>query len=101
MPYGAALAGALLVVADTANSRLLAWRVADLTRDAADACALAGQPDWNAKGDNGWLPVSRSSVCWPYCVAMQGDDTLLVADSGNNRVLLWALAAAPLAPTQS
>ena len=97
MPYGATLAGELLVVADTANSRLLAWRLGDLTRDAADACALAGQPDWNAKGDNGWLPVSRSSVCWPYCVAMQGDATLLVADSGNNRVLLWALAPAPVA----
>ena len=94
MPYGATLAGELLVVADTANSRLLAWRVGELTRAGVNACALAAQADWNCKGDNRWLPATRDSVCWPYCVAMQGDDTVLVADSGNNRVMLWPLAAA-------
>ena len=106
MPYGATVAGALLIVADTANSRLLAWRI-DALRQATsragthadihagvNASALAAQADWNSKGDNRWLPAARDSVCWPYCVAMQGDDTLLVADSGNNRVLLWPLAAA-------
>jgi NHL repeat len=94
MPYGAVVAGELLVVADTANSRLLAWRIAELTRFDANACALAAQADWNSKGDNRWLPAARDSVCWPYSVAMQGGDTLLVADSGNNRVMLWALAEA-------
>jgi hypothetical protein len=92
MPYGATVAEELLVVADTANSRLLAWRIGELVRDGVDARALAAQPDWNGKGDNRWQPVSRASVCWPYCVATQGRDTLLVADSGNNRVLLWSLA---------
>jgi len=94
MPYGATVAGELLVAADTANSRLLAWRIAELTGFDAKACALAAQFDWNSKGDNRWLPAARDSVCWPYSVAMQGDDTLLVADSGNNRVMLWPLAAA-------
>ena len=82
------------MVADTANSRLLAWRIDELTHFDANACALAAQADWNSKGDNRWLPAARDSVCWPYSVAMQGDDTLLVADSGNNRVMLWALAEA-------
>ena len=33
----------LKVVADTANSRLLAWRIAGLNRFDANACALAAQ----------------------------------------------------------
>jgi len=37
------------------------------------------------------MPV-RDSLCWPYNVATRGD-TLVVADSGNNRVLLWEAAA--------
>ena len=94
MPYGAAVAGELLVVADTANSRLLAWRIGELTRLGVNACALAAQADWNSKGDNRWRPAARDSVCWPYSVAVQDSETLLIADSGNNRVLLWRLAEA-------
>lgn len=90
MPYGAVVAGDWLAVADTANSRLLAWRIAELTRDGVPARALAAQPHWHGKGDNRWQPAARDSVCWPYCVAVHGD-RLLVADSGNNRVLLWSL----------
>jgi hypothetical protein len=92
MPYGATIAGDLLIVADTANSRLIAWRIDELTRHGVAAHALAAQPDWTSKGDNRWQAATRDSVCWPYSVAMQGDRTLLVADSGNNRVLLWPLA---------
>ena len=97
MPYGAAVARDLLVVADTANSRLLAWRIDEVMQDTLNcngrnACALAAQPDWNSKGDNRWQHAARDSVCWPYSVALQGDDTLLIADSGNNRVMLWPLA---------
>lgn len=94
MPYGATVAGDLLVVADTANSRLLAWRIDQLTGPGVNACALAAQADWNSKGDNRWMPAARDSVCWPYSVATQGGHTLLVADSGNNRVMLWPLADA-------
>ena len=109
MPYGAAVAGSLLVVADTANSRLLAWLTSELADESTDhptakptgklmgspinARALAAQADWNSKGDNRWLPATRDSVCWPYSVAVQGR-TLLVADSGNNRVMLWPLDGA-------
>lgn len=92
MPYGATVAGDRLVVADTANSRLLAWQLDELHAHGENACALAAQPDWHSKGDNRWQQAARDSVCWPYSVAMQGDHTLLIADSGNNRVLLWPLA---------
>jgi len=90
MPYGCAVAGDRLVVADTANSRLLAWDVDPWPQPDAAASALAAQPEWFAKGDNRWRAPARDSVCWPYAVAVDRD-RLLVADSGNNRVLCWAL----------
>ena len=37
---------------------------------------------------------SASSLFWPYTEALAGEDTVLVADSGNNRVMLWPLATA-------
>jgi hypothetical protein len=43
------------------------------------------------KGDNRWGTPQRDSLCWPYNVSASGD-TLVVADSGNNRVLLWEAA---------
>ena len=91
MPYGISAAGAWLLVADTANSRLLGWH-ADDCRTGAAAQALCAQPDFSAKGDNRWQGPERDSVCWPYGVAACGADAV-IADSGNNRVLLWRLAA--------
>ncbi|MES2957638.1 MAG: hypothetical protein V4792_05585 [Pseudomonadota bacterium] len=91
MPYGMAAVGDWLLVADTANSRLLGWHVDDC-RTGAPARTLAAQPDFRAKGDNRWQLPARDSVCWPYGVAVCGD-TAVIADSGNNRVLLWRLAA--------
>jgi hypothetical protein len=87
MPYGVAAAGELLVVVDTANSRLLGW--SELVAGAG-AERLAGQPDFAAKGDNRWQPVARDSLCWPYAVTVCGE-LAVIADSGNNRVLLWRL----------
>ena len=91
MPYGIASAGNWLIAADTANSRMLAWHIDDC-HSGADARALAGQADFAAKGDNRWqLPV-RDSLCWPYGI-MQRDGQVVVSDSGNNRIVVWRLAA--------
>jgi NHL repeat-containing protein len=87
MPYGLAASEDALVVADTANSRLLAFPHAGLA-NGAPARALQGQDAFEAKGDNGWRAVRRDSLCWPYGVALRGR-TAAIADSGNNRVLLW------------
>ncbi len=87
MPYDITAVGDWLVVADTASSRLLAWHVDDLATNAA-ARALAGQPNFHEKGDNRWQMPVADSLCWPYGVTSCGD-TLVVADSGNNRVSLW------------
>ena len=87
MPYAAAAADGRLVIADTANSRLLGWP--DPGSPVADR--LAGQPDFAAKGDNRWGLPTRDSLCWPYGLSVFGS-TLAIADSGNNRVLIWELA---------
>jgi hypothetical protein len=91
MPYGVSAAGDWLLVADTANSRLLGWH-ADDVRMNAPARQLAGQLDFGSKGDNRWQPPQRDSLCWPYAVQAAGN-SVVVADSGNNRVSLWQLAS--------
>jgi hypothetical protein len=90
MPYGLAVQGDRLIVADTANSRLVGYPLERLAMDAA-ATHLAGQRGFGDKGDNRWEPAARDSLCWPYGVTACGS-TLVIADSGNNRVSLWEAA---------
>lgn len=85
MPYALAAMDERLVVADTANSRLLAFFD---TATAASADRLNGQPNFAAKGDNRWHTAGRDTLCWPYGLSVLGS-ILAVADSGNNRVLIW------------
>lgn len=84
MPYGLAVHRDRLLVADTANSRMLRFA----TPDAVAADAVAGQAGFTDKGDNRWRPATRDSLCWPYALSVHGD-VCVIADSGNNRVLLW------------
>ena len=89
MPYAVATLGERLVVADTANSRLLGFS-GSTTGESADR--LIGQPDFAAKGDNRWGIAQRDTMCWPYGLSSRGS-VLAVADSGNNRVLIWDAAS--------
>ncbi|MBW4559065.1 MAG: hypothetical protein KME59_24715 [Trichormus sp. ATA11-4-KO1] len=86
MPYGVGVADDWLIVADTANSRLLGWR-----KPGVKANAVVGQKDFQSKGENHnfGLP-KRDSLNWCYGVKVCGD-TAVIADSGNNRVLLWGV----------
>ena len=90
MPYGLAVQGRTLLVADTANSRLLGFDIDGLSMG-AKATSLTGQRALTHKGDNRWSAAKRDSLCWPYAVSISGT-TAVVADSGNNRVLLWERA---------
>lgn len=90
MPYGLTRLGNLLVAADTANSRLIGFDMDGLAMGAA-AVGLTGQRQFSDKGDNRWAPPCRDSLCWPYGVSACGR-RLVVADSGNNRVMLWETA---------
>lgn len=89
MPYAVAVHDQRLLVADTANSRLLGW-TDPVT--GANADRLTGQPDFASKGDNGWGVARRNSVCWPYGLTCR-DGVAVIADSGNNRILLWPVSA--------
>ena len=89
-----------LAVADTANNRILLWDgmpegPVGRCADGADggtpwrgADFVLAQPDFGSNGENRWTSVQRDTLCWPYGLALCGD-TLAVADSGNNRVMLW------------
>jgi hypothetical protein len=87
MPYGLCVQDDRLILADAANSRLLGFDLDDVHMGAS-ASRLPGQGDFAQKGDNRWVPAARDSLRWPYGVAACGL-TLAMADSGNNRVLLW------------
>jgi hypothetical protein len=89
MPYGMTSHGNWLLVADTANSRLLGWHIDSLT-SAGGAASLFGQKDFHEKGDNRWQPPKPDSVCWPYGIQAI-DGLLVISDSGNNRVSIWEL----------
>jgi hypothetical protein len=89
MPYGIDAHDGALLVADTANSRLLGFAAPLLS--GAPAAALSGQHAFTKKGDNRWGETVRDSLCWPYGLKVHGR-TALVADTGNHRVLLWDLA---------
>lgn len=75
-----------LAIADTANNRVLLWD--GVPTDGRGADAVLAQPTFAANGENRWSAVHRDTMCWPYGIALHGD-ALAVADSGNNRVVLW------------
>lgn len=85
-PYALGLAGDLLAVADTANNRILLWD--SLPTHGRPADHVLAQPHFGANGENRWTSVQRDTLCWPYGLALCGD-RLAVADSGNNRVVIW------------
>ena len=94
MPYGVAAAGEWLLAADTANSRLIGWHGQDLDPAQlhdAPAYGLLGQATYRQKGENrAYGSALRDSFCWPYDIQVCGD-VAAIADSGNNRVMLWRL----------
>lgn len=87
-PYALACDAERLAVADTANNRVLIVPRAAGGGLAGDAIEALGQPDLTSNGENRWTKVTHETLCWPYGLALFGD-TLAIADSGNNRVMLW------------
>ena len=85
-PYAASLDDGRLAVADTANNRVLLWDT--VPDDGRPADAVLGQPTFAANGENRWSSVERDTFCWPYGLRLRGD-RLAIADSGNNRIVIW------------
>ncbi|ACK70244.1 NHL repeat containing protein [Gloeothece citriformis PCC 7424] len=89
MPYGIAVAYKWLIVADTANSRLLGWK--GKLSMGCSAQGLTAQSHFRSKSENrSYSKATRQSLCWPYGIQICGN-TAVIADSGNNRVLLWSV----------
>jgi sugar lactone lactonase YvrE len=83
-----------LYVADTVNNRVLGWR--DVTAFSAQpADIVLGQPDlFSYKCNNGAAAddvggLGADSLCGPARMAVDQAGNLYVADSGNNRVLVY------------
>ncbi len=85
-PYAVSIDNDRLAVADTANNRVLFWE--QVPADGRPADYVLAQPSLEANGENRWSAVTHDSLCWPYGVWLHGD-RLAVADSGNNRVVIW------------
>ncbi len=90
-PYGIDSDSGRLAVADTANNRVLIWE-APPSGVYTPADHVLGQPDFDANGENRWDAVDRDTFCWPYGLCLWRD-RLAVADSGNNRVMIWRLGS--------
>lgn len=90
-PYAVVLHEGRLAVADTSNNRILLWTAAPREGAGAPADAVLAQPDMDANGENRWDAVLDDTLCWPYGLCAAGD-LLAIADSGNNRVVVWDLS---------
>jgi hypothetical protein len=85
-PYAVSMDGDRLAVADTANNRVLLWN--GVPSDGRPADHVLAQSSLEANGENRWSAVTHDSLCWPYGLWLHAD-RLAVADSGNNRVMIW------------
>jgi hypothetical protein len=92
-PYDVACDERILAVSDTANNRVLLWNSHPTRTCGAPATAVIGQPDFLSNGENHWKEVNNETLCWPYGICLH-KEALAVADSGNNRVVIWDLSEA-------
>jgi hypothetical protein len=76
-----------LVVADTSNNRVLIWNVLPIANTAPDV--VVGQPDFNSFRANQQLSAPTASTLSGPTAAAIANGFLIVADRGNNRVLIW------------
>jgi len=86
VPIGIASDGVRLAIADTDNNRVLIWNsIPAVNGQPADV--VLGQSSFTANASNGFSPTAQS-LKGPQGVWIQ-DGKLFVADTGNNRVLIW------------
>jgi len=84
LPTAVASDGHILVVADTANNRVLLWKSIP-TVNGQPADIVLGQTDFTSVA---LVSVTASALRGPQGVWIQGSK-LFVADTQNNRILIW------------
>ncbi|MEN1705074.1 MAG: hypothetical protein AAGJ54_06115 [Planctomycetota bacterium] len=87
-PYCISFDGDRLAISDTANNRVLLHDPAPRVGVGIHADGVLAQPGFAENGENRWKSVVDDTLCWPYGMHLRGD-VLAVADSGNNRVMIW------------
>ncbi len=89
-PIGITIDGTRIFVADTQNSRILSFP----SLLATTATTVVGQATFNAGSVNGGTGTGAQTLNAPAAVALQtSTDKLFVADSGNNRILIYGNAS--------
>jgi len=86
-PLGVATDGVRLAAADTDNNRVLIWNTIPVY-NAQPADVVLGQPNFETALANFPTSPTSQSLRGPQGVWIQ-DERLFVADTGNNRVLIW------------
>jgi hypothetical protein len=91
-PHDLASADGRLYIADAGNHRLLGWS----TPPEADGPAqhVFGQPDFETAVEIPYAPQSAATLRFPYAVTIDpvapaASAAMAVADTANNRVLVW------------
>ncbi len=85
LPYGVSVYKDLIAIADTSNNRVLLFY-----KNIKNPFLVLGQYSFEECGENRWEGVKPDSLCWPYAVFINNNN-VYVADTGNNRILLFKL----------
>ena len=85
-PHDVAGDDRVVFVADAGNHRLLGWRDGATMDRPADT--VLGQTDFESATEFPYAPQSELGFRFPYAAAVE-DETLAIADTANNRLLVW------------
>ncbi|AKU99928.1 Transcriptional regulator [Labilithrix luteola] len=91
LPSGVCSDGIKLAVVDTGNHRVLVWNALPTAAGATADVVLGQSSASDVAPNHGSSVASGSSMAYPSACVVRGND-LFVADTGNNRVLRFALA---------
>jgi hypothetical protein len=85
-PHDIAGTAEQLFIADAGNHRVLGWTPHPTGDD--EATMVLGQTDFVSGAEFPYAPQTPSSLRFPYAIDI-ADEMMAVADTANNRILLW------------
>lgn len=85
-PHDIAGTSSAVLIADAGNHRILGWQPRIDVDRAADT--VLGQDDFVSGAEFPYAPQTATALRFPYAIDID-DGTMAVADTANNRVLLW------------
>ena len=85
-PHSISSNGEMTYIADAGNHRVIGFR--GVPSDSAKPKVLLGQENFSSAVENPYVPQSAHTLRFPYGVSVS-DKTIAVADTSNNRVLMW------------